>query len=79
MQGEVDNRTFPEIWNDLSPMEKRKMIKAFVIADIIVDRHMLWLWGSGRQSPTQTLVRKAVEYVMNNELGYNVSHETLFP
>lgn len=78
MQREIDRRSFRDIWNDLSREEKREMIKAFVLADIVSDRHMLWKWSTG-SSPRQPLIRKAVADTMNNKLGYNVTLETLFP
>lgn len=79
MQRETDNRTFREIWNDLSRAEQREMTKAFVLADIVWDRHMLWQWGSGKTSPKQPLIKKAIANTMNDKLQYNVTAETLFP
>lgn len=79
MQRETDNRTFREIWNSLPREGQREMVKAFVKAEIVTDRHMCWWWGSGRKSPKQALIRKAIVKTMNSKLGYNVAQETLFP
>lgn len=79
MQGETDNRTFQEIWNDLSKEKKREMLKAFVLADIVSDRQMLWRWGVAGTAPKQPIIRKAIANTMNDKLGYNVTVETLFP
>lgn len=78
MQREIDRRSFRDIWNVLSQDKRREMIKAFVLADIISDRHMLWAW-SKKAGPRQPLIKKAVVDTMNNKLGYNVTIETLFP
>lgn len=78
MQRETDNRTFQEIWNDLSQEQKREMVKAFIVADIAWDRHMLWRWGTG-VAPKQPVVRKAIANTMNDKLGFHVTAETLFP
>ncbi len=73
----IDARTFPQIWETLTPAEQSSLREAISNA-CGVSRTTIYNWTKGI-SPVSVRQRKQVATTMGKELGAQFFHVTLFP
>lgn len=73
----IDARTFPEIWETLTPAEQSEL-RFELTKNGESSRTSIYNWSKGK-CPINVALRKKVADKMNKTLGLNVSHLTLFP
>ena len=77
-QKELDARTFPEIWGDLTLAEQEEL-RDRLTRNGDCTRMTLFNWAKKGVRPISLAMRRKVAATMNKYLGLNVSHLTLFP
>ncbi len=73
----IDARTFPEIWETLSPAEQSEL-RFQLTRNGDCSRTAVFMWSKGVM-PKSLSVRKKVASTIKSILGLNVRHLTLFP
>lgn len=74
----TDARTFSEIWNSLSDVERVQLQDA-IIRKTGASSNTFWFWKNGRSIPASRTDRRNIAREVSNFLGYPVHDATLFP
>ena len=74
---EIDTRTFPELWQSLSPAEQGE-VRYQIMRDTLCTRQSVHNWANGA-TPIYRDIRIKVAKSITKVLGLNVSHLLLFP
>lgn len=74
---DIDARTFPEIWESLTPAE-RSELRYLLVKNAGCTRQSVFNWSKGSY-PVYRDKRLKVAYIVGHHLHLNVNHMTLFP
>lgn len=74
----TDARTFSEIWNSLSDVDRVQLQDA-IIRKTGASSNTFWFWKNGRSIPASRTDRRSIAREVSNFLGYPVHDATLFP
>lgn len=75
----LDTRTFPEIWKELTPLQKETLRYALIQKKCTTTRQTVSNWANDKKRPTMPPVKNAVAQVVSRVIGSRVSGDTLFP
>ena len=75
----VDSRTFPALWNDLTKPQQELLGYQLIRKGCTTTRQTVWNWATGKSRPATAISRNSVVKVIENSLGIRTYAETLFP
>lgn len=78
-KGNLDTRTYTQIWGLLSKGEREDLTLALYNAKVCKTRQTIWKWGRGECAPSNRLVQSEVAKCVGRITGTRVAPNTLFP
>lgn len=76
---ELDTRTFPEIWAQLGGQQKEDVTRALMLEGCTYVRQTIWNWATGKTSPANLAMKRAISSAVNKALNIRTNGQTLFP
>jgi len=75
----TNTKTFPQIWETLTPGEKDDLCIKFYQRKCAKSRQGVWFWAKGMRKPQNPLVRDTIADIVSKFIGEKCFADTLFP